>query len=172
MAIRRHHRTSLPVTYVRPSFHSNSLRRDDYRDLGLAEDVSSNSELAADSRNNDTAIAMPELVIGFESYFIARETNASFSTKIDDHRIVCRNAVASIKTADGEHSLVKLASMGKKSLSFISEKRFIVGNRVSIATHYIEGAQNLYQDGRIARALGRSFDGSSGEYLVEFTRNA
>lgn len=171
LAFRRHHRASLPVTYVRQSFHSISLPIDRHGDDSVLrpEKLSCQTEIASESQRSDTAInLLPELVTGFESYSISPETNSP--TRVDDHRIICRNATASIKIGEGQHFLVKLASMGKKSVSFISEERFVVGNSVSIATHYIEGAQNIYQDGRITRALGRSFDGGSGEYLVEFTR--
>jgi hypothetical protein len=46
---------------------------------------------------------------------------------------------------------------------------FYLETRVSIATYYMDGGQNIFQDGRIVRVQSRPSAGVPGEYAIEFS---
>jgi hypothetical protein len=83
-------------------------------------------------------------------------------------RIPCRNVKACIKTEQGSSVVVSLANMSRGGVCFTSVEPFSKGTPVSIATHYIEGGHNIFQDGRIVRVQSKGSVNFPGEYAVEF----
>jgi hypothetical protein len=87
-------------------------------------------------------------------------------------RIPCRNVKACIRTEQGSSAVVNLVNMSRGGLCFTSEMEFCPGTRVSIATHFIEGGHNIFQDGRIIRVQSKGSATLPGEYAVEFVDNS
>jgi hypothetical protein len=85
-------------------------------------------------------------------------------------RIPCRAAKACIKTEQGSDAVVDVINISRGGVCFMSFIEFHPGTPVSIATHYIDGGQNIYQDGRIIRAKHSGTATLPGEYAVEFSR--
>lgn len=85
-------------------------------------------------------------------------------------RIRCRNVKASIKTEQGTHVIVNLVNISRGGVCFISDVDFCPETPVSIATHYIEGGQNIYQSATIVRVQNRPTAVLPGEYAIEFVR--
>jgi hypothetical protein len=54
-------------------------------------------------------------------------------------------------------------------MCFRSAENFYPGTAVSVATHYIEGGQNIFQNGRIVRVC-RPSGMTSADYGVEFNQ--
>jgi PilZ domain len=83
-------------------------------------------------------------------------------------RIPCRNVKACIKTEQGSSVVVDVVNISRGGLCFTSVMEFHPGTQVSIATHYIEGGHNIFQDGRIVRVHSKGSTTVPGEYGVEF----
>jgi hypothetical protein len=83
-------------------------------------------------------------------------------------RIPCRNVKACIKTEQGPSVVVNLVNMSRGGLYFTSVMKFSPGTRVSVATHFMEGGHNIFQDGRIVRVQSRGSATLPGEYAIEF----
>jgi hypothetical protein len=83
-------------------------------------------------------------------------------------RISCRNVKAGIKTAQGSIIIVDLLNISRGGLCFTSLSDFLSRTLVSIATHYIEGGHNIFQDGTIIRVQRRGSATILGEYAVEY----
>ena len=66
-------------------------------------------------------------------------------------RIPCRNVQGCIETKQGASVIVRLLNISRGGVAFTSSAEFYTGTPVSIATHYIEGGQNIFTDGRIIR---------------------
>ena len=81
-------------------------------------------------------------------------------------RIPCRNMMACVKTPFTT-AVVNVPNISRKGLCFRSAKKFWQGAAVSIATYYIEGGQNIFQNARIVRTRN-SPSGTITEYGVEF----
>jgi hypothetical protein len=84
-------------------------------------------------------------------------------------RIPARQAQACIRTEDGKSVVVNLLNISRGGACFTSFANFQQGTAVSIATHYIEGGQNIFQMGRIVRVQHRAVGTFPGEYAVEFS---
>jgi hypothetical protein len=83
-------------------------------------------------------------------------------------RIPCRNVKACIKTAQGASVVVDLVNISRGGACFMSSAEFYPGTAVSIATHYIEGGHNIYQDGQIIRVQRMASATLPGVYAFEF----
>jgi len=83
-------------------------------------------------------------------------------------RIPCRNVKACIQTEQGSSVVVNLVNLSRGGLCFTSVIEFCPGAQVSIATHFMEGGHNIFQDGRIVRVHSRGSATLPGEYAVEF----
>jgi hypothetical protein len=83
-------------------------------------------------------------------------------------RIPCRNVKACIKTEQGSTVVVNLVNMSRGGLYFTSAMDFRPGTLVSIATHFIEGGHNIFQNVRIVRVQSKGSSTLPGEYAVEF----
>jgi hypothetical protein len=83
-------------------------------------------------------------------------------------RIPCRNVKACVKTALGSSIVVNVVNISRGGVCFTSAEKFCAETPVSIATHYIDGGQNIYQDGRIIRVQRRPTAMLPGEYAIEF----
>lgn len=84
-------------------------------------------------------------------------------------RIQCRNVRACIKTDTHADVIVNLINISRGGVCFTSYAEFYPGTPVSIATHYIEGGQNIFQNGRIVRMQHSPRTMSPGEYAIEFS---
>ena len=62
-----------------------------------------------------------------------------------------------------------LVNISRGGVYFTSVEDFRLGAPVSIASHYIEGSQNIYQDGRIIRVQCRATTLFPGEPAIEFS---
>lgn len=111
--------------------------------------------------------SVPNLVpIGHEVYYLqppVRTVNERRYT-----RIPCRNVRAHIMTKLGSGTVVHLLNISRGGVCFTSAQEFHPGAEVSIATHYIEGGHNIYQDGRIIRVERMPSASMLGEYAIEF----
>lgn len=87
-------------------------------------------------------------------------------------RIPCRNVKACIKTEPGATVIVNLLNMSRSGLCFTSFIEFSPGTQVSVATHFIEGGHNIFQEGRIVRVHSKGSATLPGEYAVEYSRHA
>ena len=85
-------------------------------------------------------------------------------------RIPCRNTKACIKTEQGSSVIVGILNISRSGLCFTSVMEFRPGTQVSIATHYVEGGHNIFQDGRIVRVHSKGSAVLPGKYGVEFLR--
>jgi hypothetical protein len=83
-------------------------------------------------------------------------------------RMGCRNMKACIQTAQGTSVVVDMIDVSRGGVCFISVETFSSGTLVSIATHYIEGGHNIFQDGRIVRVQNKSSATFPGKYAIEF----
>jgi hypothetical protein len=81
-------------------------------------------------------------------------------------RIPCRNVQACVRTQFAS-IVVSVTNISRKGLCFGSTERFFPGTAVSVATYYVEGGQNIFQNGRIVR-VRYSIYGTFNEYGVEF----
>jgi len=87
-------------------------------------------------------------------------------------RIPCRNVKACIKTEQGSSVVVSLVNMSRSGFFFTSLVEFTPGTPVSVATHFIEGGHNIFQDGRIVRVHSKGTATLPGEYAIELLRHA
>jgi hypothetical protein len=83
-------------------------------------------------------------------------------------RMRCGNVKACIKTAQATSVVVDMIDVSRGGVRFTSVKTFSKGTLVSIATHYIEGGHNIFQDGHIIRVQSRATRMVPGEYAIEF----
>ena len=104
----------------------------------------------------------PGLITGHESYSITPPVRNEYPS------IPCRNVRACIKTAQGSSVIVDLINISRGGVSFTSPAEFSAGTLVSIATHYLEGGHNIYQDGQIIRVQREDSSTQPGEYAIEF----
>jgi hypothetical protein len=86
-------------------------------------------------------------------------------------RITCRNVRACINTEANAGVIVDLINISRGGVCFSSYAEFHPGTPVSIATHYIVGGQNIFQNGRIVRMQRSPSATAPGEYAIEFSPN-
>jgi hypothetical protein len=84
-------------------------------------------------------------------------------------RLPCRNIRACIKAELNSGVIVNLINISRGGVCFSSYAEFYPGTPVSIATHYMEGGQNIFQNGRIVRIQRSPSASASGEYAIEFS---
>lgn len=84
-------------------------------------------------------------------------------------RIPCRNMLACIRT-EFASIVVEVLNISQKGLCFKSAEQFRPGTEVSVAAYYVEGGQNIFQNGRIVR-VRYGTAGILAEYGVEFSVN-
>jgi hypothetical protein len=84
-------------------------------------------------------------------------------------RVPCRKTRAYVITDNVPGAVVEVVDISRGGLCFVSFDRFYPGTAVSIATHYMEGGQNIFQDGRIVRVRHKPSGMSPSEYAVEFS---
>ena len=115
---------------------------------------------------------VPELITGPEHFEIRVTAPVKVSVgkavKRRYPRIPCRNVKACIQTDEENGAIVEVLNFSRGGLCFMSFERFSPGSPAKIALHYIEGGQNIFQEGRIVSLRRRSSD-SPTEYGVEFS---
>jgi len=84
-------------------------------------------------------------------------------------RIPCRKTRAYVITDEVPGVVVDVVDISRGGLCFTSFEQFRPKTAVSIATHYMEGGQNIFQDGRIVRVRHKPSGMSPSEYAVEFS---
>jgi hypothetical protein len=82
-------------------------------------------------------------------------------------RVSC-NASACIRTKKAT-VLVEIVDISRSGMCFRSAEHFYPGTAVSVATHYIAGGQNIFQNGTIVRVHSPSGT-TCAEYGVEFNQ--
>jgi hypothetical protein len=83
-------------------------------------------------------------------------------------KIPSRTVRACIKQVNEASRVVDVVCVGRNGLCFRSFDPFTPEATISIATHYVEGGHNIFQNGRIARAFPRISEMLPTEYEVEF----
>jgi hypothetical protein len=81
-------------------------------------------------------------------------------------RVFCRSARACIRTESASF-IVYLTDVSRSGMCFRTTQQFRTGTPISVATHYIEGGENIFQNGQIVR-VRYSPSGDIAEYGVEF----
>jgi hypothetical protein len=84
-------------------------------------------------------------------------------------RVPCRKIRAFVITRDVPGIVVDVVDISRGGLCFLSFEQFSPKTTISIATHYIEGGQNIFQDGRIVRVRQKRAGMLPTEYAVEFS---
>jgi hypothetical protein len=87
-------------------------------------------------------------------------------------RIPARKAQACIRMESGESFIVSMLDISRGGACFTSAIDFHPGTSLFIATHYIEGGQNIFQLCRIVRVQHKPMGDLPGEYAVEFSLKA
>lgn len=82
------------------------------------------------------------------------------------NRIPCRDVKACIRAAGSAGVVAEMPNVSRNGMCFRSFERFRPEARVSIATYYTEGGQNIFQDARIV--WRREIEAGMSEYGVEF----
>lgn len=137
--------------------------------------VSERDELTGQGSSSRTEEVTKSLYSGAEPNLLPT-CNDIYSPKTAGHtlserrysRIPCRNVNACIKTERGSSVLVNVTTVSRCDLSFTSSVEFCPGTRVSVATHFIEGGQNIFRDGRIVRIQSNDPAKFLSEYVIEF----
>lgn len=83
-------------------------------------------------------------------------------------RVPCRKTKAYVITDQVAGVVVDVIDISRGGLCFASFEQFRIKTAVSIATHYMEGGQNIFQDGLIIRVRHKE-SGMPAEYAVEFS---
>jgi hypothetical protein len=83
-------------------------------------------------------------------------------------RVPCRKTKAYVITDQVAGVVVEVIDISRGGLCFASFEQFRIKTAVSIATHYMEGGQNIFQDGLIIRVRHKE-SGMPAEYAVEFS---
>jgi PilZ domain-containing protein len=107
-----------------------------------------------------------DIVTGRERFPAQRRT--TFVERRRCNRIPCRDARACIRPAGSTSVIVEMPNISRNGMCFRTSEQFRPEARVSIATHYTQGGQNIFQDGRIIWM--RDMESGISEYGVEFTR--
>ena len=84
-------------------------------------------------------------------------------------RIVCKNVQGCIRTAQGTQVIVDLINISRGGVCFSSNENFALNSPVQIATHYFEGGQNIFQEGRIIRIQRKPTISLPGEFAIQFS---
>jgi hypothetical protein len=93
----------------------------------------------------------------------------SFITDQRRHpRISPKNVKACIELSNEKAIVVDVVNVSRGGVCFRSSVNFDVGSLIAVATHYIEGGQNIFQDGRIVRVQQQPTASTPGKYAVEF----
>lgn len=107
-----------------------------------------------------------DILAGRERFPLQRRT--TFVERRGCNRIPCRDARACIRPAGSASVVVEMPNISRNGMCFRSFEQFRPEARVSIAMHYTEGGQNIFQDGRIVWT--RNIESGVSEYGVEFSR--
>jgi len=113
----------------------------------------------------------PDLVVASHELYLLKPTVRTADER-RYRRIPARNIHACIRTEDGTSVIVDLINISRGGVFFRSCAEFDSETLVSIATHYILGGQNIFQEGRIVRVQRKPLATLPGEYAVEYSLNA
>ncbi len=107
------------------------------------------------------------LVTDHDLHHTSQPASTAHTINMRHHlRVFCRNARACIRT-ESASVIAELTNVSRRGLCFRTSEKFDAGTTVSIATHYIEGGENIFQSGRIVR-VRLSPSGNFADYGVEF----
>jgi hypothetical protein len=84
-------------------------------------------------------------------------------------RVPCRKTRAYIIANEVPGVVVEVVDISRGGLCFMSFEQFRLHTAVSVATHYMEGGQNIFQDGLIIRVRHKEPGTLPTEYAVEFS---
>jgi hypothetical protein len=109
----------------------------------------------------------PGLVTGHDHFHVNSPVRTIFVERRRHPRIPCRDVRANVRTKEAASVIVDVPNISRNGACIRSFEQFCPETAVSIATHYIEGGQNIFQNGRIVWAQSRASD-LPAEYGVEF----
>lgn len=109
--------------------------------------------------------ASADIITGASGFDV--KPSANMVDKRRHPRIPCRGVKACIKT-DHTADVVDVVNMSRAGLCFQSAEQFVPGTPAAVAIHYVEGGQNIFQNGRIIWAKHRSPD-LPAQHGVEFS---
>lgn len=84
-------------------------------------------------------------------------------------RVSMSNSKVCVKNERGESVVAEIINLSRGGVYFQSSAEFAVGSLVSVATHYIEGGLNIFQDAKIVRVQRKPSGDLPGEYAVQFS---
>jgi hypothetical protein len=87
-------------------------------------------------------------------------------------RVSLATGKACIETDHSAPVIVDMVNISRGGLCFRSAAEFSVDTLVSVATHYIEGGLNIFQEGYIVRVQRRPSENEPGEYAIQFPPRA
>ena len=83
-------------------------------------------------------------------------------------RITSKTSQACIRIPGREDDIVHVLNMSKGGLGFASHVEYAPGTAITVAVHYVEGGNNLFQPARVVRVHRPSLPLVPGEYGVKF----
>jgi hypothetical protein len=83
-------------------------------------------------------------------------------------RIPCNHVQACVESS-GERIIVEVVNISRRGLCFRAENHFMTGLEITIATHYSQGGQNIFQRAKIVRS-SRTEGETQYEYGVEMLK--
>lgn len=102
-----------------------------------------------------------------EMYF--QKPEARQKDKRRHSRISLSNSKVCIKTASGEAAIAEIINLSRGGVYFRTSAHFAAGSLVFVATHYIEGGMNIFQEGIVVRVQREPSDNAPGEYAIQFS---
>lgn len=85
-------------------------------------------------------------------------------------RIMSKTSQACIRITGKEDDIVQVLNLSKGGLGFSSYVEYEPDTAISVAVHYVQGGNNLFQPARIVRVHRSSLPMMPGEYGVKFDK--
>lgn len=85
-------------------------------------------------------------------------------------RITSKTSQVCIRIPGKEDDIVPMLNLSKGGLGFASHVEYEPGTAISVAVHYVDGGNNLFQPGRIVRVHRKNLPMVPGEYGVKFEK--
>ncbi len=105
----------------------------------------------------------PAFVAGPEGFMV----KPAVSERRQDPRIPCRHVRAELRSSN-QNFLVTVLNMSRGGFAFETFRDLPLGATFSVATHYIAGGQNIYQEGCVHRVERRPTAARAGEYAIKY----
>jgi hypothetical protein len=86
-------------------------------------------------------------------------------------RLATQHSRACIRCAGRDDDMVEVLDISRGGLRFESPRYYEPGTAIEVATHYVEGGNNIFQQARIVRRIRDNGNHWNGEYGVQFVQN-